>query len=354
MKKLNLYSETEYKVVEIPVEFIDTFMPEASEEELKVYLYLLRAFRDPSILLSLHDMADLFDVTPKKVSQALMSWEEKGVLSLEYSDGELSGITVRQGNGHPAAGHPKAEKPAQKSRVPDNVMQLPKQDKKQPAPETAAPVDLSVLDNDANFEEILALAEYLMKGPVNWRLRDALGNCYLLFDKDMDIAEYLVEHCVEQGRIAPSYFLTVARNWKKEGLSSLQEIKEASSGRNKTVYSIKKALGIKNRELVSDELDYIESWTKVFDLPMILEACRRTVEHSDKPSFKYTDSILKAWENSGVKTLKDAEEEDEKFRSEKKQDQKKDSPRKSRKTSFHNFSERHTDFDALVDDFLES
>ena len=367
MKNLRLYSEAEYEYVEVPVSFIDTFMPEASEEELKVYLYIKRALMDSSVLLSLQDMADLFDVTPKKVLQALLSWEKKGVLSLSWSDGELSGITLLKEKpaSYASAGRETesesrsstAPAPAVPAReMPDNVMQLPKPEKKAAAPDVPMPTDLSVLDTDEQFAEILSLAEYLTKMPINWRMREALGTSYLLFDRDPDVVEYLIEYCVEQHRSSAAYILSVARGWKKEGLSDLQEIRDTTAARNHNVYSIKKAFGIRNRELVRDELDYIEKWLKLYDLPMVLEAIRRTMEQADKPSFKYADSIIQAWAASGVKTLEDAEARDKEFHEEKNREKQQKEPHDPpvKKTAFHNFDERHTDYNALVRKLLES
>ena len=126
MKKLSLRSEAEKLYIEVSADFIDLFMPEASEEELKVYLYLKRALMDPSILLSLHDMADLFDVTPKKILQALLSWEEKGVLSLEYADGEVCGITLLSEDKKKEEKREDIPAEANVSRIPDNIMPLKK------------------------------------------------------------------------------------------------------------------------------------------------------------------------------------------------------------------------------------
>ena len=74
--------------------FIDNYMKDANDAQLKVYLYLLRSAQDPSILLSVSDMADFFDATPNKVTLALRYWAEKGLLSLEFVNEELSDITL--------------------------------------------------------------------------------------------------------------------------------------------------------------------------------------------------------------------------------------------------------------------
>lgn len=80
MKNLNLRSSINREFIEIPVEFIDQYMPIASTEALKVYLYLMRSVMDPSALLSVYDMADLFDVTPNRILQALSTGRPRAFL----------------------------------------------------------------------------------------------------------------------------------------------------------------------------------------------------------------------------------------------------------------------------------
>ena len=96
MKKLNLRTKTQRQYLEIPVDFIDEYMPQAPEGALKVYLYLVRCAMDPTILLSLSDMADLFDITQKTVVRALTYWEECGLLSLEYEEEDLKKDIIAQ------------------------------------------------------------------------------------------------------------------------------------------------------------------------------------------------------------------------------------------------------------------
>ena len=48
MKKLTLKTQNSGGFVELPVEFIDSYLAEAGGTALKVYLYLLRCAKDPS------------------------------------------------------------------------------------------------------------------------------------------------------------------------------------------------------------------------------------------------------------------------------------------------------------------
>ena len=343
MKKLILRTETAVSSFEIPVEFVDSYLAEAPELSLKLYLYLVRSSLDPSVLLSVHDMAERFDVTPNKVTVALHYWVEKGLLSLGYSDGELSDIMLL----------PVRKNVSQVQEIPSvSAGQAPVRltGRDLPAPEVrtsepAAPAfDIGALLGDDDFSEILALAEYYLKKPVSSAMRDAIGTAYLTLDKKADVVEYLIEYCIDRGRTSPQYLKTVANGWKEEGLTSVEAIRAKNAARNKTVYSIMSAFGIRNREPGESEMKFITAWSADFDLAIILEACRRTLDTLQSPDFKYANGILMSWKAAGAKTMEEIRVLDERHQSGKKAG---DKPAPVKKTAFHNFPERHTDYDAL-------
>lgn len=341
MKKLILRTEKPLSSFDIPVEFVDTYLAEAPELSLKLYLYLLRSSLDPSVLLSVHEMADRFDVTPNKVTLALHYWVEKGLLSLGYSDGELSDILllpVGKGRNADVSGQTAAavQAPKQKKTAQDPL----------PAPVPEVPIfDVGALFDDENFAEILSLAEYYLKKPVNSAMRDAIATAYLTLDKKADVVEYLIEYCIDRGAASPQYVRSVAGYWKEEGLTSVEAIRSKNAARNKAVYGIMSAFGIRNREPGDTEMKFISDWTADFDLPIILEACSRTLDQLHTPDFKYANAILKSWKDAGASTMEAIRVLDEAHESRKSAKASKPAPVK--KTSFHNFPERHTDYDAL-------
>lgn len=347
MKKLNLSSRLENSCIELPVAFVDTFLPEAPDTALKVYLYLLRAAKDDRIVLSVEDIADLFDVTPNSVLRSLKYWASFGLLRLSFSDGELTGIELcpfpedLSGDNAPET----AEEPVIRTPVPENVQPIfqPKDDR--------AVFDPMSLSDDPAFTELLSLAEYYLGKPLNTRQHDSLAFCYTLFDGQTEIIEYLLEYCIETGHTSFYYIESVAKGWKDDGLTTLAEIKESTASRNKTVMSVMKALGLQRRSPVKNETDMILSWAKDFDLTLILEACDRTMSNIHEPNFAYVNSILQSWKTGGVKTLSDVGSFEE--------NRKKAAPAAAPKVrpaanSFRNFHERGTDYNSLIADYYES
>ena len=354
MKKLTLTNDKKNTNIEIPVDFIDIHMPQASGDALKVYLYLCRAAQDPSIVLSVNDMADLFDVTPKRIIQSLSYWQDCGLLDLSFDSGELSEIRLVSAESAPA---PAAEIRPQMISAHENirlVSEAPSAAYADTGIKSEADVlDPSVLDRDAEFSELLGLSEYYLKHPLNASQRNSLGICYLMFGRQSDVVEYLLEYCIEHGRTSFHYIESVARGWKEDGYETLAEIKAGTALRNKLVYSIMNAFGLGNRSPVREELEYIEKWTSDFNLPVILKACERTMAAIHAPSFRYADTILSSWKESGVRTVQDIDAADQRFRSQKTAE----APRNGKTVKpnpFRNFDERDTNYDSVINGYLNN
>ena len=63
--------------------FIDHYMKDANDAQLKVYLYLVRMV-SAGQPVGITDIADKFNHTEKEVVRALCYWEKAGVMHLEY------------------------------------------------------------------------------------------------------------------------------------------------------------------------------------------------------------------------------------------------------------------------------
>lgn len=93
---MKIYTNTPEGFTVIHNTFIDQYMPHASGEYVKVYLYLLRC-ANTHRELSLSSIADVFDHTEKDIQRALAYWEKQDLLRLHTdADGELSSITFTE------------------------------------------------------------------------------------------------------------------------------------------------------------------------------------------------------------------------------------------------------------------
>ena len=94
MARLTIYRDNYTDTTVVPNCFIDEYISEANDAQLKVYLYLLRML-NANQAISVSDMADKFNHTEKDVLRALKYWENKQLLSLDYDEhGNLTGIRL--------------------------------------------------------------------------------------------------------------------------------------------------------------------------------------------------------------------------------------------------------------------
>ena len=84
MNILKLYTE-EYDpgVTLVSNVFIDYFLKDANDAQVKIYLYLIRHISNHKPF-TISNIADEFNHTEKDIMRALKYWEKKRLLSLEF------------------------------------------------------------------------------------------------------------------------------------------------------------------------------------------------------------------------------------------------------------------------------
>jgi DnaD/phage-associated family protein len=169
-----------------------------------------------------------------------------------------------------------------------------------------------------------------------------------------ELIVYLLEYCISKGHTSMRYMDKVALGWHEKGIRSVEQAKEDAAIHSQAYYGVMKAFGITGRSLVETEKSFIRKWTKEyqFDLPLIQEACSRTMTATHQPSFEYTDSILTSWHKNHVHTLADIQKLDSAYSKSKKSSVK--AAPAARKNSFTNFSARDYDYDHLEELLLSS
>ncbi|MDO4332004.1 MAG: DnaD domain protein [Eubacteriales bacterium] len=302
MNKISLICDGRADATILSNIFIDEYMKDANDAQLKVYLYLVRMLQAQSSV-SISDIADKFNHTEKDVLRALRYWEKCRVLTLEYaSDKSLAGIRLLNLN-----------------------QESPVRTDKSPIPATVSVVSHQTISSLSSFEkpaytldDLKAFGQQESAAQLFFIAEQYLGRTLspadmksILFFKDRlhfsdDLIDYLLQYCVERGKKDFRYIEKVAIGWAESGVTTPAEAERQSSRYDKNVYSIMNALG-KTSAPAKSEIAYIKRWTAEygFELEVILEACNRTVLATDKHRFAYADSILSAWFKAGVHHVSD-------------------------------------------------
>lgn len=359
MSLITLQNSSELEVTILSNRFIDNFMPRANGEFVKVYIYLLRVVSASPSSFSLEHMADRLFCTERDISRALKYWEAEKLISLTYTaDQKLSGITLLE----PFSDTGHMESSASSEAVPVAAAGISSVTGSGTAASSAGitgsddyirrltPDRIKELKQNEEISQLLYIAEqYLTKTLTPSEMQKILF-FYDELHMSADLIEYLVEYCVSRGRKSMRYIETVALAWAKDGITTVEMARDASSRFSKDYYTILKAMGISGRNPVENEITYIDTWRKTygFDLELIQEACSRTVLSTGQPSFQYADKILSGWKKKNVHTMEDIRRLDaahkkrqlEKSVSHKKQPE----ARPQSNNRFNNFHQRDYDF----------
>ncbi|MCR5508437.1 MAG: DnaD domain protein [Lachnospiraceae bacterium] len=408
MGNITLCKDYSSEVTLVRNDFIDKYMAEANDAQIKVYLYLLRQLGAGSGI-SVSDMADRFNYTERDVVRALRYWDTRKLVSLSFTTGgELTGIKMldiseeKPGKAQKSADGSlrmldiSEEKPGKEQKSADaGLRMLDAGDEKPGKTQKASDGSLRILDvseeepvnvqkaaegnikmvdfsrkREYSADELLSFREkpeisqllFITETYLNKTLRpDEISSILFMYDSygfSADLIEYLIEYCANNRKKSMKYIESVARSWAETGISCVEEAKARTCTVPKDVYTVFKAFGISGRSPIEPEISYVVKWKDVygFSIDIICEACSRTIMNIHSVSFEYADTILTNWKDSDVKSLDDIIRLDS-------QRAKKEGASGSRKAekqpvkqvkdgSFNSFSQRKYDYAELEKDAL--
>lgn len=349
MSKFTFISDNTVGSTTVSNQFIDIYMKEANEAQLKIYLYLLR-MKSSNLSTGISDIADQFNYMEKDVIRALQYWERKNVLALEHDEKQnVTGIRFADLNVSNHASLAIEARPVKSEESTTQPVSKPRYEK---PPYSAN--QLKVFKECAEAQEIIFIAEQYLQKQLS---RKDLESLFYIFDElhfSTELIDSLIQYCVQHGKKDFRYIETVATKWLDEGITTPEKASEMVKRREKTVYSIMKALGKYN--VPSDiEMKYIDKWTKEyhFTMEVITEACNRTVLATENNRFQYADKILERWSASGVHSTQDIKTADMAF--ERSKASKTTATKSGNATALYNqFPQNKYDYDQLEKELLSN
>ena len=263
--------------VNIPEVFFSDYMPDASGDFVKIYLYML--------MLSKHGL----EITPLDLSKKLslpIATVEQGI---QYWENQLV-ITKKQGN------------------YLLNDLKQQEINKRYSPKVTSAPEE-AIKNNSANVKRtqaINAINSIFFQGvlsPTWYTDIDALFTKYK-FEEDVVIS--LFQYCFDRQALHRKYLFAVADGWAKSGIVTMQDVDNyyaAFEKNNQVKKSIAKKLGFK-RNLSEYEEAYIDKWLSDYHYSMdIIEVALKKTTSKTNPSFEYIDKILTDWHERKLKSV---------------------------------------------------
>lgn len=277
-------------------EFILRLMPEASGDDVKVYLYVFRAFYHQEASLSTQRIAAALSLSEETALQSLRFWQSKGALSLHSTE---EGLTLSfaspkaPGGSDPHPGGPSSDdiKVIRVERMPNY-----------------SPQEIELYCQNDTIKNLFREVAALLGAPLSYGNMKVLFGFYDYYRLPVDVILYLVRLCVSGGNRSFRYMEKVAEDWSDRQLLTVDKAR-AYAERYTKYKPIYRALGAAYRNPSDQEIALIESWFQEYGMTMdmVTEAARRTQATLGKPSLRYADGILRNWHTQGAKTLADVE-----------------------------------------------
>lgn len=328
MGSFSINSDTASGCTIISNRFIDEYMLEANDAQLKVYLYLSRMMNS-NMSTSISDIADKFNHTEKDVERALRYWERAGLLVLSYDASKnienvrLAKIGMENSamlESAPAVA--KSVVPVQQY-IPAPVVaaasHVTEVKTSIPAPKVADKPSYSLDDmkafrQDEEAQQILFISEQYVGKPLTPGDIKTLIYLHKELHFTMDLIDYLVQYCVERGHRDFRYIEKVGVSWAEADITTAAEAANFAEQYSSSTYTICKSLG-RLSDPTTKEIDLISRWTGEysFSQEVILEACTRAVNATEKHRFEYADGILANWKKQNVQSVADVTKLDEAF-----------------------------------------
>jgi len=339
MRTLTLRNRFQGNSTIVENDFIDYHMTKANGEYVKVYLLLLRHLNAHNMTLTISNLADFLDCTEKDIIRALNYWSNEGLLMIDYDEtGTICGIAI-----------------GKSSSIPEEIPVVPSI----PASEPVSEPEANPQRKQEDLRQLYFVAEQYMGKPLSVTEIQKINYFFDTLHFSIDLIEYLIEYCVENGHKSMHYIESVALAWADAKITTVTDAKNNASLYNKNCFSVLKAFGIKGRNPAPIEIGYIKKWTDEygFTLDIILEACNRTIANTAKPDFKYADSILTNWLSCNVHHLADIKRLDlayQQEKSSKKRPVTRTAPSQSNNNRFNNFERRSYDMSSLEQQLLNT
>lgn len=358
MNTIQLNSNHIAKTTVISNIFIDSYMPRANGEYVKVYIYLLRCLSDGTMAFAISQVADHLDSTETDIIRALNYWSKEGLVTLNKDqDGHITEITLLEVK--------RTEQEPLEETVPVNTVQSVAEEIKygsngfsSEVAATVAPEPKQVIERPTYTEA--QIAELTNTDEIKWLMNiieiylerlltptDVQLICYLYetLNFSAELIMHLYDYCVSKNKRNASYIEAVALAWAEQGIDSVEKAEASSAKYNTTYQAISKAFGL-NRQPGAIEKQYIDKWTQKYglDVNIIVEACNRALLRTGKPDFKYTDGIIENWHKHNVKNRADIDALDASHSQRSKQYagnvQKQNQSKPNPKNQFNNFQQR--------------
>ncbi len=251
MCELTLYRDCDPGSITVSNHFIDEYLEDANDCQIKVYLYLIRMLSAKK-LTNISDIADKFNHTEKDVCRALRYWEKKGIMSLDYdSNGGIVGIRLHEPTGSRSSVRTEAFECVQSVNIqPVACSEADMEPYRKPSYSLD---ELKEFKRREDTPQLIFVAEQYLKKTLSANdIRSIMFYCDEL-GFSSELIDYLLQFCVQRGKMSFAYMDKVAIDWAERNIDTVRKAREytstfdgapsSASGRSRSSSAAKKKSG---------------------------------------------------------------------------------------------------------------
>ena len=289
-------------VFAVPSSVVDGHLKIASQNQLKVLLFLLRhSDKD----FSYNEIGDTLRIHPDDVADCVSFWVQRGILSEregELTPSENAAAAVPKA---PKASEPETEKPKKRS-----VISRPQKPDIVSAAQRVA--------SDETLSHVLAEVELALGNPLS---SGNIATLVMLYDTcglPAEVIVMLVNYCVSIGKANMRTIETVGVRWADDGIYTVEAADNRimlSHQSSKNWSRVSSVFGLKNiGSPTVKQLEFADRWTGEwkFSDDMLRRAYEICVDTKGEMKLGYINGILSKWFKSQIFTLEDIEKTDTK------------------------------------------
>lgn len=278
----------------VPNCVVDEDIRLASENQLKVLLYILRNNGEN---LTEKTVGEQLNIAQGDVKDAVSFWIDRGVLS---EQGDI----------------PQADKSEKSDKPPVEVKKKPR-----PLSRVQKPDSIFVsrrINEDKELATLVQETQVILGKPIS---NGDTATLVMLHDTDglpCDVLMMLIQYCHSIGKDNMRYIEKMAVNWASEEITTLERAEEKITNlerygeawnRVAMIFGIQNS-GSPTKAQQENANRWINEWH--FSDEMLREAYERCVNKKNSFNITYTNGILKNWNKRNISSLKELKEFEEK------------------------------------------
>ncbi len=268
--------------------FFSTFLPEASGNDVKVYLYAYYLMRN-NIVMTDNEFREALGLDQDEIDKAFNYWVHEGIVEKGENDTivfyDIDSLTLKN-----IADSEKISRKAGEISPEDNLINL---------------------NQNENIREFFNSCDHIVRRQLAPEEKKRLIGWMEEFNMDTEMILHAMSLSYDVKNIKSlDYVKGILRRWHDQGKVTLDDVVDDvldDFNAQSHIETVRKSLNLKHRDLTDAAIKMIDRWKYDFGFSddIIALACAQTVNIRE-PNVNYVNSVMENWYENGVKTAEDA------------------------------------------------